>query len=100
MARALFAVLAVAQVVYGRAAPEPRGAARREAATRGIVGLFLATSLADAVAARGRGRGVALLGSAGAAGFGVELLGVATGRPFGHNAYGGGLGRRWRGVPL
>ena len=73
---------------------------RREAATRGIVGLFLATSTADAMAARGAGRGLALVGSAGAVGFATELLGVATGKPFGHYSYGSGLGTRWRGVPL
>ena len=94
MRRPLFASLAAAQVVYGRVARRGPGA------TRGIVGLFLATSTADAVAARGGRRGLGLVGSAGAVGFATELLGVATGKPFGHYSYGGGLGARWRGVPL
>ncbi len=68
--------------------------------TRGIVGLMLATSAAEAAAARGVRRGPAVVGLAGALGFAAELLGVATGRPFGHYTYGPGLGRAWRGVPL
>ena len=84
-------------MAYGRVSLEH---SRREAATRGIVGLFLATSTADAMSARGPVRGLGLVGSAGATGFATELLGVATGRPFGHYTYGRGLGRQWRGVPL
>jgi uncharacterized membrane protein len=93
--RALFAALVAAQVLYGRVAPD-----RRVGATRGIVGLFLAASVAEAASSRGRARGPLLVGSAGALGFASELLGVATGRPFGHYAYSGLLGPRWRRVPL
>ena len=89
MFRALFAALVVSQVAYSRL-PE----ARRVAATRGIVGLMLAASLAEA-----RGRRSLVLG-AGGVGFGAELLGVATGRPFGHYTYSGKLGPRVRGVPV
>jgi uncharacterized membrane protein len=71
----------------------------RVRATRGIVGLMLAASAAEAVEARGR-RGGALVAVAGALGFAVELCGVATGRPFGHYRYGPGLGPRVGGVPL
>lgn len=93
--RVLFAALVAAQVGYSRL-PE----ASRVAATRGIVGLMLATSLAEAAGARGRVRGPAVVGSAGALGFAAELVGVATGRPFGHYTYGPGLGIQARGVPL
>ncbi len=93
--RALFAALVAAQVAYGRL-PE----ARRVGATRGIVGLMLATSLVESAGARGRVRGPALVGAAGGLGFAAELVGVATGRPFGHYAYGPGLGVQARGVPL
>jgi putative membrane protein len=93
--RALFAALVASQVGYSRL-PERR----REAATRGIVGLMLATALADAAAARGRARGPATVAAAGALGFGAELVGVTTGRPFGHYRYGPGLGTRVGGVPL
>ena len=93
--RSLFAALVAAQVAYGKL-PE----ARRVGATRGIVGLMLATSLVESAGARGRGRGPALVGSAGALGFAAELVGVATGRPFGHYTYGPGLGIQARGVPL
>jgi uncharacterized membrane protein len=87
--RALFAALVASQVAYSRL-PE----ARRVAATRGIVGLMLATSLAEA-----RGRRP-LVAAAGAAGFGAELVGVASARPFGHYAYSDKLGPRVRGVPV
>lgn len=83
---ALFGALAVSQVVYGRSRRSP-------AATRGIVGLMLATSLAEA-------RRPAPVVAAGAVGFGAELVGVATGRPFGHYTYSARLGPRVRGVPL
>jgi len=92
--RGLFAGLVAAQVGYAYLPP-----AARTAATRAIVGLALATSLAEARAARGR-RGVASVAASGAVGFGVELAGVATGRPFGHYSYGAGLGRRIGGVPI
>ena len=83
---ALFAGLAAAQVAYGRSRRTP-------AATRGIVGLMLATSLAEA-------RRPAPVLAAGAVGFGAELVGVATGKPFGHYSYSEQLGPRVRGVPL
>jgi uncharacterized membrane protein len=83
---ALFGALAVTQIVYGRSRRTP-------AATRGVVGLMLATSLAEAP------RRAPVLG-AGAVGFGAELVGVATGRPFGHYSYSEQLGPRVRGVPL
>ena len=89
MFRRLFAALVAAQIGYSRL-PERR----RVAATRGIVGLMLATSLAEA-----RGRR-ALVAAAGAVGFGAELLGVATGKPFGHYSYSGKLGPRIGGVPV
>ena len=92
--RALFAALVGAQVAY------PRVSRRRlPAATRGIVSLMLATSTAEAAAARGR-RGVALVATSGALGFATELAGVRTGRPFGHYRYGDGLGAKVGGVPL
>ena len=91
----LFASLAGAQLVYGRRPGPPR-----EAHTRGIVGLMLATSAAEAAAARGARRGPGLLAAAGAVGFATELAGVASGRPFGHYRYGRGLGRQVGGVPL
>ena len=94
--RVLFATLVAAQVGYSRL-PE----ARRVAATKGIVGLMLAASLAEAAGARGRVRGPAVVAGAGALGFAAELVGVATGRPFGHYTYGRpGLGAQVRGVPL
>jgi putative membrane protein len=92
--RALFATLVAAQVAY------PRVRRRRlAAATRGIVGLMLATSVAEAAGARGR-RGAQLVAAAGALGFAAELVGVRTGRPFGHYRYGDGLGPKVGGVPL
>src|SRR5256714_10774581 len=92
--RALFATLVAAQVAYPRV---PRR--RLPAATRGIVGLMLATSVAEAAGARGR-RGAGLVAGAGTLGFAVELIGVRTGRPFGHYRYGDGLGPKVGGVPL
>jgi putative membrane protein len=88
MARVMRVALAVAQVLYGRGRRSPH-------ATRGMVGLMLATSIAEA----GR-RGAAPLAAAGTIGFGAELVGVATGRPFGHYAYSDRLGPRVRGVPV
>ena len=93
--RALFGTLVAAQVAYPRV-PERR----LVAATRGIVGLMLATSTAEAVEARGPRRALVLVASAGAIGFGAELVGVATGKPFGHYSYTGKLGPRVGGVPL
>jgi len=92
--RLLLGALVAAQVAYPRV-PERR----RQAATRGVVGLMLATSLADAAEVRGPRRAAVLAGAAAAIGFAAEVAGVATGRPFGHYAYGPGLGRRVAGVP-
>ena len=93
--RALFGSLVATQMVYGKVAR-----LRTPAGTKAIVGLLLGASSADAVAARGRARGAALVGSAAALGFATELAGVATGRPFGHYTYSAKLGRRVGGVPL
>jgi putative membrane protein len=92
--RALFATLVATQMAYPRV---PRR--RLPAATRGIVGLMLATSVAEAAGARGR-RGARLVAASGALGFAAELVGVRTGRPFGHYRYGDGLGPKVGGVPL
>ncbi len=73
---------------------------RLTAATPSIVGLMLATSSVEPVAARGARRGVAAVAGAAAVGFGAELVGVATGRPFGHYVYTAKLGPRVGGVPL
>jgi uncharacterized membrane protein len=91
----LLGVLAAAQVAYGRRPGVPAAAE-----TRGIVGLMLMTATAEAVAGRGRVRGPALLGAAGAVGFAAEVAGVASGRPFGHYRYSARLGPRVAGVPL
>ena len=91
----LLGALAAAQVAYGRRAAPPA-----PAATRAIVGLMLATSAAEAVAARRPGRGLGLVAAAGAVGFAAEVRGVATGRPFGHYAYSDRLGPRVAGVPV
>ncbi|HEX8101419.1 MAG TPA: carotenoid biosynthesis protein [Solirubrobacteraceae bacterium] len=93
--RILFGALVASQVAYSRL-PERR----LVAATRGIVGLLLATSVVEGAAARGWRRGVAPIGVAGAIGFAAELAGVATGRPFGHYTYSGKLGWRVGGVPV
>jgi uncharacterized membrane protein len=91
----LLGALAAAQVAYGR-----RPAPPAPAATRAIVGLMLATSAAEAVAARRPRRGLGLVAAGGAVGFAAEVLGVATGRPFGHYAYSDRLGPRVAGVPV
>jgi putative membrane protein len=93
--KAFAAALVPAQLAYG-ALPGRRS----PAATRAIVGLLLATSAAEAAAARGGRRGLALVGLAGGVGFAAELAGVATGRPFGHYGYTERLGPRVRGVPV
>jgi putative membrane protein len=93
--RALLGALAGAQMVYGRL-PERH----LVGATRGIVGLMLAASTAEAIEARGARRGALPVAAAGALGFAVELAGVATGRPFGHYTYSARLGPRIGGVPL
>jgi len=95
LARGLLGALILAQVGYSRLPDR-----HLTAATRSIVGLMLAASVADAVAARGLRRGAGAVTAAGALGFGAELVGVATGRPFGHYHYGPGLGPGVRGVPL
>ena len=93
--RGLFAALVASQIAYSRL-PE----ARRVPATRGIVGLMLATSTVDAMRSRGAVRGATLVGSAAGLGFAAELAGVATGKPFGHYTYSAQLGPRAGGVPL
>jgi uncharacterized membrane protein len=91
----MLGALAAVQVAYGRFER-----ARSPAATRGLVGLMLATSASEAVEARGLRRGALPVAAAGALGFGAELVGVATGRPFGRYSYSDKLGARVRGVPL
>ena len=93
--RILFGALVASQVAYSKLPP-----ARLVGATRGIVGLLLATSTVEAAGARGARRGVAPVMAAGAIGFGVELCGVATGRPFGHYTYSPKLGPKVGGVPV
>lgn len=93
--RALFAALVGAQVLYPKV---PRR--RLPAATRAIVTLLLATSVAEAAEARGRRRGPALVASAGALGFLAEIPGARTGKPFGRYAYSEQLGPRALGLPV
>jgi putative membrane protein len=93
--RGLFGALVATQLAYGKIER-----LRTPAGTKAIVALLLGASSADAVAARGAGRGGALVGSAAALGFATELAGVATGKPFGHYAYSSLLGRKVGGVPL
>ena len=93
--RILFGSLVAAQVAYPRV-PEHR----LVGATRGIVGLLLATAAADGAQARGLRRGIGPIAAAGGIGFAVELAGVATGRPFGHYTYSAKLGPKLGGVPL
>jgi putative membrane protein len=94
--RLLLAALAGAQILYPRVRSQP---ARRRA-TRAVVALALATSVAETVEARGARRGLALHGIAAALPFAAEVAGVATGRIFGAYRYGDGLGRKVAGVPL
>ena len=89
-ARLLLGALVGAQLAYPRLPDR-----HRTTATRGIVGLMLAASAAEAFDARGARRGLAPLVAAGAIGFGVELAGVTTGRPFGHYSYSAKLGPAW-----
>jgi uncharacterized membrane protein len=91
---ALFAVQVAAQVAYGIRRPRPPARA-----TRRLVLLMLATSVAEALQARGWRRGVPPVAAAGAIGFAAELAGVATGRPFGRYRYSEKLGPRIAGVP-
>lgn len=93
--RGLLAGLASAQVAYGLLRER-----RTTHATRGLVGLMLATSATEAVESRGTARGGGAIAAAGAFGFAAELYGVATGRPFGHYSYSDRLGPRIRGVPV
>jgi putative membrane protein len=92
---ALFGLTVGAQLGYGTL-PGRRSAE----ATRAVVGLLLAASSAEAVAARGPRRAAALVGGAGGAGFALELVGVATGRPFGHYHYTPLLGPQVGRVPV
>jgi uncharacterized membrane protein len=91
----MLAALGAAQIAYGRLPGR-----RSPAATRGLVGLMLAASAAEAVEARGGRRGALPVAVAGGLGFAAELVGVATGRPFGRYHYSGLLGPRIGGVPL
>jgi len=75
-------------------------AGRQTSATRAIVGLLLAASLADLAERRGARRAALLGGSAAATGFAAEVVGVATGRPFGPYDYSGRLGPKVAGVPV
>jgi uncharacterized membrane protein len=93
--RALFGALVASQIAYAKL-PERR----LVAATRGIVGLMLTTSVAEAVGARGARRGAGPIALAGAVGFATEVVGVRTGRPFGAYRYSGKLGPKVAGVPL
>ncbi len=93
--RVLLAALGAAQVAYGQV-PGERG----PRSTRALVGLMTATSVAEAVEARGPRRGAGPIAAAGAIGFAAELFGVHTGRPFGAYSYSGKLGPRVGGVPL
>jgi uncharacterized membrane protein len=92
--RPLLATVVGAQLAYPQLP-----AARQTAATRAIVSLLLATSVADLAERRGLRRAAILSGTAAAVGFGAEVAGVATGRPFGHYNYSGRLGPRVAGVP-
>ncbi len=94
--RALFGAVVAAQVAYGLV----RGERPLVGATRGIVGLLTATTVAEGVESRGLRRGGLGALAAGGVGFGAELVGVATGRPFGHYAYSPQLGPQVRGVPI
>jgi uncharacterized membrane protein len=95
LARLLLGAVAGAEVAYPRVPPR-----RQAAATRAIVALMLAASVADLAGRRGGRRAVALAGSTAGVGFAAELCGVATGRPFGSYEYSGRLGPRLAGVPL
>lgn len=91
--RALFAGLVAAQLAYPRVR-------RQTAATKGIVGLLLATTVADTAERVGGRRAAALAGTAAGVGMAVEWAGVATGRPFSHYAYTDRLGPKVGGVPV
>lgn len=91
----LLAVLAGAQVLYGRGA-QPRP----PLATRALLALMLGTSWTEAAAARGTRRALAVMLWPAALGFAAEVVGVASGRPFGRYSYSDKLGPRIAGVPL
>jgi putative membrane protein len=95
ISRVLLGAVAAAQVAYGQL-PGRRG----PRSTRALVVLMTASSLAEAVEARGVRRGAGAVGAAGAIGFAAELAGVATGKPFGPYHYTEKLGPRVGGVPL
>src|SRR3954454_9587785 len=97
--RALLAALAAAQIAYPQVTARRR-AGGRERATRAVVGLMLAASMAETAEARGCRRAVVLHGTAAALPFAAEVAGVATGKVFGTYGYGDGLGRKVAGVPL
>ena len=92
--RGLFAAVVATQLAYGAA---PR---RSPSATRALVRLMLATTMAEAAQARGWRRGLRPLAAAGGIGVAAELIGVRTGRLFGRYRYSGGLGPRVSGVPV
>ncbi len=97
--RALLAAVVAVQLAFPQAV---RGRPRtvRDRATRGVVALMLAASVAETAQARGPRRAAALHGVAAALPFAAEVAGVATGGVFGPYRYGDGLGRRVAGVPL
>ncbi len=73
---------------------------RSPLATRAVVLLMLATTMAEAAQARGWRRGIRPLAAAGGIGIAAELIGVRSGRLFGRYRYSGGLGPRVAGVPV
>jgi putative membrane protein len=93
--RALFGATVAAQLAYPQLP-----AARQTAATRAIVGLVTATSVADLVERLGGRRATLLVAASAGVGFGAEVAGVATGRIFGAYDYSDRLGPKVRGVPL
>lgn len=92
--RALLGATVAAQLAYPQL-PERRATA----ATRGIVALVTATSVAELAERRGAARAVALTAASSLIGFGAEVAGVKTGRPFGSYNYSGRLGPKVAGVP-
>ena len=91
--RLLFAGLVGSQLAYPRVK-------RQVAATRGIVGALLATTVADAVEQRGARKARQLAATAAGVGMVAEWTGVATGKPFSHYAYSDQLGPKVGGVPV
>jgi putative membrane protein len=93
--RVLFAALVATQLRYPYVRRE-----RQTAATRAVVGLMLAASVADLAAHRGARRAGVLAAVAAGVGSAAELCGVATGRPFGRYRYSRQLGPRVAGMPV